>query len=245
MNQVGVEMPNVLFKTQFKNQRNSASIDCPAQNFLEHNSSILDLLCPHFLQAYQNSCLLTQILHLLAQLIDAAEWSNTIILSVEGKVSLMTQRAWTLLKEYFQSSSLQRTCLPECLQQWVMHQISLTQNVELRSLTPLQIEWKGGHLIIRFISDCSTERYLLLLEERLPCRFSPEFIEFLGLTKREAEVLFWIAQGKANAEVATMLHISDRTVKKHLKHIYEKLGVYSRAAAIAYTIENLGMLTLN
>lgn len=52
-----------------------------------------------------------------------------------------------------------------------------------------------------------------------------------GLTAREAEVLRWVAAGKSDAQIAAILHISTRTVQKHLQHSYEKLGVESRTAA--------------
>ena len=51
------------------------------------------------------------------------------------------------------------------------------------------------------------------------------------LTRREADVLFWITRGKSNGEIGSILAISPGTVKKHLEHIYKKLGVRSRLAA--------------
>lgn len=53
----------------------------------------------------------------------------------------------------------------------------------------------------------------------------------LGLTRREAEVLTWVADGKTNAEIGLILGTSPRTVQKHLEHIFEKLGVATRTAA--------------
>jgi len=53
----------------------------------------------------------------------------------------------------------------------------------------------------------------------------------LGLTPREADVLLWIARGQSNVEIGFSLHISPRTVKKHLEHIYRKMRVKSRLAA--------------
>jgi len=54
-----------------------------------------------------------------------------------------------------------------------------------------------------------------------------------NLTEREQEVLSAIARGDRSKEIATHLGISERTVKAHLASIYNKLGVDSRAAAIA------------
>ncbi|MGF1431224.1 response regulator [Kitasatospora sp. LaBMicrA B282] len=53
------------------------------------------------------------------------------------------------------------------------------------------------------------------------------------LSPREAEILQLLAEGLANRQISKRLFISEATVKTHLVHIYEKLGVDSRTAAIA------------
>jgi NarL family two-component system response regulator YdfI len=53
------------------------------------------------------------------------------------------------------------------------------------------------------------------------------------LTERETEVLDMVADGARNKEIAYKLKITERTVKAHLSHIYQKLAVDSRAAAVA------------
>lgn len=68
---------------------------------------------------------------------------------------------------------------------------------------------------------------------------SPEPLLTLGLTPRVAEVLLWVAQGKTNADIATILGISEWTVKKHVLEIFEKLGVETRTAASLRAIEVL------
>jgi DNA-binding CsgD family transcriptional regulator len=52
------------------------------------------------------------------------------------------------------------------------------------------------------------------------------------LTRREREVLGWVAAGKTDADIGTLLNISRRTVQKHLEHAYVKLGVETRTAAV-------------
>lgn len=52
------------------------------------------------------------------------------------------------------------------------------------------------------------------------------------LTLREGEVMHWLACGKTDAEIAALLSISPRTVQKHLEHVYVKLGVETRTAAV-------------
>ena len=75
--------------------------------------------------------------------------------------------------------------------------------------------------------------------------FKPDFssaepLMKLGLTPRVAEVLLWIAQGKTNAEIATILGNSESTVKKQVLEIFEKLGVETRTAASLRAMEVLG-----
>ena len=72
--------------------------------------------------------------------------------------------------------------------------------------------------------------------ERPSAGFQPDFksaapLEMLGISPREAEVLLWVAQGKSNAEIASILGLSEFTVKRHMAGIFGKLGVDSRNAA--------------
>lgn len=52
------------------------------------------------------------------------------------------------------------------------------------------------------------------------------------LTRRETEVLTWAARGYGNEEIAAVLGVSTATIRKHLEHVYERLGVSSRAEAL-------------
>lgn len=74
---------------------------------------------------------------------------------------------------------------------------------------------------------------------RLPDFSDASRLERLGISRREAEVLLWMAQGKANADIAVILDCAHATVKKHTLHLYEKLGVETRAAAMLIAIETL------
>lgn len=65
-------------------------------------------------------------------------------------------------------------------------------------------------------------------------------VKHLGVSEREAEVLLWVAQGKSNADIGTILGVSDNTVKKHMGNIFEKLGLESRTAAALRVLEVLG-----
>ena len=54
-----------------------------------------------------------------------------------------------------------------------------------------------------------------------------------ALSDREREILLEVARGRSNAEIAAALFLSPNTIKTHLRTIYRKLGVHSRAAAVA------------
>lgn len=56
------------------------------------------------------------------------------------------------------------------------------------------------------------------------------------LTGREVEVLRWVACGKTNRDIGTILDLSPRTVNKHLEHVYVKLGVETRTAATSVAL---------
>lgn len=62
------------------------------------------------------------------------------------------------------------------------------------------------------------------------------------LSQRELEVLTLVARGSSNREAAARLFISEATVKTHLLHVYAKLGVNDRAAAVAVAYDR-GLLT--
>ena len=70
----------------------------------------------------------------------------------------------------------------------------------------------------------------------------PQDLRTLGLTPRESEILFWIAQGKTSPEIAIILGMQICTVKKHVENILPKLGVESRLAAALRAHELFGQL---
>ena len=81
-------------------------------------------------------------------------------------------------------------------------------------------------------------------EQQMRREFRPDFsslepLRALGLTPRATETLLWVAQGKTNADIATILGITESTVKKHVQEIFEKLGIETRGAATVRALELL------
>jgi len=138
----------------------------------------------------------------------------------------------------------------------------LRENVELAAIPFIFLTAKGEKEDLRSGMTLGADDYLakpaakadllraiearLRLSEQYANReFKPDFSSYepllkLGLTPRVAEALLWVAQGKTNQEIATILGISESTVKKHMLEIFEKLGIETRTAATLRALEVLG-----
>ncbi|BAT51172.1 transcriptional regulator [Nostoc sp. NIES-3756] len=219
------------------------SISRDRRNFTQRDRLILNLIRPHLQQAYENLVAFNQLQYQLVEQHQVTEQAAIISLSINGKVKWMTQKAGEILHHYFPPSNA-KFFLPDLLQRWVNHQVfELVQSTEtFTSPCPLRLELDGRRLTIRLNYNTELGQIYLLLEETQPIEFSIEVLQMMGLTKREAEVLFWLAKDQSTNEVAQLLGISDRTVKKHLENVYEKFGVKSRLAAVIYIFQHLGIL---
>jgi DNA-binding NarL/FixJ family response regulator len=99
----------------------------------------------------------------------------------------------------------------------------------------------GGEdaLVIRRFSERDRDDLQMFVLEERGAPPGPGALMQLGLTAREAEVLYWIAQGKSNPDIATILGANVRTVHKHVEHIFQKLGLETRNAAALAALEIL------
>jgi DNA-binding CsgD family transcriptional regulator len=92
------------------------------------------------------------------------------------------------------------------------------------------------NLIIRIAGDNPTV-YLEDLTSRIPGRLKARNENLIGLsaalTKRELEILRHLATGKPISAIAITLHISQNTMKTHLKNVYRKIGAGGRDEAVA------------
>lgn len=133
--------------------------------------------------------------------------------------------------------------LPVEVRRWFLQQQARRTQTETAPIphTQLVVKREGRQLWIRLLEGTAEEHRLLLLEERVT-QMMPAMFELLGLSRREAEVLLWVPQGKTNAEIGTILLLSPRTVHAHLEHIYQKLGVETRMAAAMHALESLRLV---
>ncbi|MDJ0601773.1 MAG: helix-turn-helix transcriptional regulator [Crocosphaera sp.] len=194
------------------------------------------------MQTDKNNSAFSQWQQILTQFKQVFEHLGVIIVTPQGQVQFMTQRGEKLLLQYF--SPYDPHSCPKSLQHWLHNQISLLTSKQkvCYSCFPLHIEQAGKQLLVGLICELIGQKYLLLLEEQELPSFSISSLELLGLTQREAEVLFWVANDKSNASIARLLDCSKGTVRKHLEHIHRKLGVQTRTAAVVVALEKLGLL---
>jgi DNA-binding NarL/FixJ family response regulator len=98
----------------------------------------------------------------------------------------------------------------------------------------------GRALLARWLGDIGLGEVMWLLSLQDADDGTASRLATAALTPRETEVLSWVAKGKTNRDVGEILGMSPRTVNKHLEHVFEKLGVETRAAAAALASRVLG-----
>jgi len=97
----------------------------------------------------------------------------------------------------------------------------------------------AGVLHVRRFTESDRDDLLMLALEEEHAPPGPAALLTLGLTPRQAEVAYWVAQGKTNPEIAIILGASPRTIDKHMERILARLGVENRASLIVATAERL------
>lgn len=152
---------------------------------------------------------------------------------LEGRMQWATPQTYALLSSAGATEGERQRQLAEALQQWLSHQPAANQTLKLPQLQkPLEV---------RFIEHRRDGTCLLRLQDGGRPAGEELLREKLSLTKRESEVLFWIANGKTNREIGEILAVSPRTVNKHLEGIFSKLGVENRTTAAGVAIRALNV----
>jgi DNA-binding CsgD family transcriptional regulator len=204
------------------------------RTFTERDREVLNLFRPHLLIAYHNVLHYTQLQSQLAKVTQVAERFGTVLLSIDGYIQHMSDRAAEMLQRYFPDEYIAGRQLPDTLNCWAKQQIKILNTAQSSQLLkPWKIEAFSHELSIRLLKDRLHEQWILTFEESESVKMSIYSFCAIGLTKRQSEVMFWAIEGLSNAEIAAQLFCSDLTVKKHLENIYTKLNVHSRSMAVA------------
>ena len=204
------------------------------RDFSDRDCGVLSVLRPHLVQAHENAVAVSRLQAGFASTVAALEEveQGVVVLRHGGRVQFMTRRAWEWLDAYFKPWPQRGKHLPETLHRWVKEQgAHLNGNGAVGTpRQPLVLAREGFRLTLHLVSSAG-QTLLLMTEEAIGV--SPASLAPLGLSRREAEVLRWVAEGKTNVEIGTILGVSHRTVGKHLERVFQKLNVETRTAAAA------------
>jgi DNA-binding CsgD family transcriptional regulator len=177
---------------------------------------------------------------LLSYFSDAANLNDTgyIVTDPNGSILFATTKAIRWLTEYFGNSH--NTSLPAVLRDWLKDRSLKLFNANNLGdpLKEFSIRSGSKRLNVRSLSATQSQDHRLVLGET-DDRLDAIPLEALGITKREAEVLLWVSQGKRNAEIGVILDVKPKTITKHLERVFEKLGVETRTAAANIAAEVL------
>lgn len=146
----------------------------------------------------------------------------------DSRIHFLSRRAEQMLARHCQ---LEEGRLPQALALW------LTGNAG-------RLELRGPSGLLRarrFADPDGGDLFVLLLEEESTSPPPLDPLLRLGLTPREAEVLFWLAQGKTNPEIGAILDTATNTVKKQVMSLMLKLGVETRTAAARVALDSLNV----
>jgi DNA-binding response OmpR family regulator/DNA-binding CsgD family transcriptional regulator len=146
-----------------------------------------------------------------------------------------TPKAKQLLAELFPAVAGQGPSLPPA----VIEQIKQLRQPAAKSAARAYLEVGSRRIELSFLSSIGPDELLFRLAEVTAGGDEQLLQQTLQLTGREAEVLLWISRGKSNREIGEILHISPRTVNKHLEQVFVKLGVENRASAAARAVRAL------
>jgi DNA-binding NarL/FixJ family response regulator len=156
---------------------------------------------------------------------------------LEGQLQWCTPQAASLLGAAIRDFSAKDYVLPPEVQRWLGDRAgdasSVPDTIELKS------DQGRVRLRLSFVGQIGPDEILLRLMEGEVGTEAELLKRKLMLTQREAEVVLWIARGKANRDIAEILSLSPRTVNKHLEQIFSKLGVENRTAAAAIAVRAL------
>ena len=148
-----------------------------------------------------------------------------VVCDADGGVDFCSDRAAFLLREHFG----QTTPLPAALR------AALAEAG--REGSGRTIPTPAGGLVVRSASGATSQgAHAFCLDEPYGRRLEV-CLRARGLSARESEVVHWVAQAKTSQEIAGLLGIAEKTVKKHLQRVYARLGVENRTAAVVRVSE--------
>lgn len=199
-------------------------------DFSDREVALLGAARPHLIQAYRNAELAAAREATIAALEAGLEnvGAAVIVVDVYGRVDMATPAGRRLLAGRLGATS-------DRLAADVVEELSARREAGTPASEPLVIEDEGRLISLRVLRGPEGGSEMLVIEPEASGLTVPA-LESLGLTRRQAEALRWIALGRRGPDAARQMGLSPRTVEKHLQATYAKLGVAnsSEAAATAW-----------
>lgn len=205
------------------------------RDFDERDRTLLNLARPALIQAYRNVAAYAR-LHATLRAISRGlteRGEGVVTFGREGAIEYVSPVARRLLETAFPSWSGRGGRLPAELADAVAAARALARAEGTIGSAPVVVPDADRSLVARLVGARGPDEPEALLLEARAEPLGVEAVQALGLTRRQAEVLRLVALGRPTERVADALGISAATVRKHLEHVYERLGVSSRAAAVA------------
>ncbi len=166
-----------------------------------------------------------------------------VALDKKHRIRAVTEAASQWIKLFFDSNWTKEEELPATISGWLTTGLARLKTPDARlGIRPMRKLHGRNRLSIHLKADLAQKEILLLVvheeplfnEESLVDEFNREF----QLTAREGEILYYVALGKTNPEIATITACSARTVEAHLRKVYPKIGVENRQAAAVFVPEH-------
>lgn len=215
----------------------AVSLCRPRRTFSERDRLLLNVLRPHLRQAYLNAEKMES--HTLVDEALSSDRQGVMVVDASLRSRGESGAVTELLAAYFGERAQSAGSLPEQLSAWAKRELAALVDDLPSPRFPLVVERNDRRLLIRLIRQ--PEGCVFLFTEQ-PTSLDAGIFKSLGLTERERQILSWLTRGKSDAEIASLVGSSRRTVQKHLEHIYAKLGVENRTAAVSRALDFLGSL---
>ncbi|MFZ3221232.1 MAG: response regulator [Rhodoferax sp.] len=177
--------------------------------------------------------------------LDAFGYASITVRLSDGKLMWQTPLARELLVRYYGTEAPHT---PEPVLTWLRrhaaHSAVLTEPPRLSiELGPKRLTFRLHQQIGD--SEASTgegDDWLIIMQEVSDESVIEAMALSFKLTPREAEVLYWVVKGKINRDIGDILGSSPMTVKKHLEHVFAKMGVETRTAAAGMAMGRIRQL---
>jgi DNA-binding CsgD family transcriptional regulator len=209
--------------------------------FTERDRSVLNLLRFHVSQTCAKAKVrapptFPSIMEALESLVGG----SIIALDAVGRVQFCSNLAQQYLESFFAKERPFHDGIPLTVKAWALQELARfkTDEFAIRPPEPLVARMVERTLRIRIAHTREGDGCVLLLRADDPALELAKLSHF-GLGARSTEVLYWLAKGKTNKEIAIILGMATETVKTHLKDIYFRLDLENRATAVSVISEVL------